>query len=61
MYKCSNFISMFRLLPKARVVYCSATGVSEVKNLVSAHSLEPSSVLALPLALIALHVFIVLR
>ena len=52
---------MFRLLPKARVVYCSATGVSEVKNLVSAHSVGPSSVLALPLALIALHVFNVLR
>lgn len=26
--------SLFRMLPKARVVYCSATGVSDVKNMV---------------------------
>ena len=26
--------SVQRLLPKARVVYCSATGVSDVKNMV---------------------------
>ena len=26
---------LFRILPKARVVYCSATGVTDVKNMVS--------------------------
>ena len=32
---CTPYISipLYRLLPKARVVYCSATGVSDVKNL----------------------------
>lgn len=25
---------LYRLLPKARVIYCSATGVSDVKNMV---------------------------
>ena len=29
------FILHYRLLPKARVVYCSATGVTDVKNMVS--------------------------
>ena len=28
-------VVLFRLLPKARVVYCSATGVTDVKNMVS--------------------------
>ena len=27
--------AIFRMLPKARVVYCSATGVTDVKNMAS--------------------------
>ena len=30
------FVCLSRLLPKARVVYCSATGVTDVKNMVPA-------------------------
>ena len=29
-------VTIQKMLPKARVVYCSATGVSDVKNMVSA-------------------------
>ena len=31
---CTVFFPLSRMLPKARVVYCSATGVTDVKNMV---------------------------
>ena len=30
-------VCIFRMLPMARVVYCSATGVTDVKNMVNSH------------------------